>query len=177
MSIRLTRIFKYFAFTCMVLLFLTGVDVFAQSRVEEQLPKSYENIPEFADKLIKSYPDQKLRYENNFIVFSNGKRIVFDDRQDKSFESMLNDADIEDMFKITYRTDGEEPHYLEDSGRIRCEAFFKMMYGSNANEVRKNLVSLSWFGQKIKFSSVNGAADALRQVANDIQTNHPELVK
>ncbi len=169
-----------------ILLYFTIVnayysELYAQSSVEDQnsllISNGGSRIPDYASRIINAYPLQHLEYIDNKIVFPNGTMIVFDDGKTKSFESMLNDADIEDMFKIPYRVEISEPLYLEDSGRIRCEAFFKAMYGSTPQEVRKNLVSVSWFGQKIQFSAVNGAADALKRVAEDIEKNHPELKK
>ncbi len=133
-----------------------------------------EQIPEFAQKLILAYPEQHLKYQNHSIVFPDGTAILFDDGLDKSFEKRLNDPDLEDMFWLPYQTENP-PQYLEDPGRIRSEALFKKMYGSRSADVQKTLVSVSWFGQKLKFTRVNGAAEQLQKVADEISQNHPEL--
>ena len=48
------------------------------------------------------------------------------------------------------------------------------MYGSNKKAARRNLVSVDWFGQKIRFTKVNGAADQLRKVAIEL-SEQPQL--
>ena len=48
------------------------------------------------------------------------------------------------------------------------------MYGASAAEVRKKLISIPWFGEKVQFTKVNGAADSLRAVAAEL-AKHPEL--
>ena len=56
------------------------------------------------------------------------------------------------------------------------EALFKKMYGNTSAAVGKQLTTVDWFGQKLKFSSTNGAADSLRAVAREI-AQHPDLIK
>lgn len=163
--------------TCIVELSF-GLDAMAQTPNENAQvgTTSQNNIPQGAQRLIEAYPAQQLRYENNGIVFPDGISIVYDDGKEKSFEEMLDNSDLEDMFKVPYRTEGE-PNYLEDAGRSRCEAFYKKMYGSNAGAVKKTLVSVPWFGKSVKFTNVNGAAEQLGKVAKEIEEKHPELKK
>ena len=42
------------------------------------------------------------------------------------------------------------------------------MYGATAQEVSKKLVKVKWFGQQLRFSKINGAADSLRAVENEL---------
>ena len=88
---------------------------------------------------------------------------------------MLDNSDIEDMFFMKYPKD-ENMDYLQDAGRSRCEAFFKKIYGENAKAVKKNLVNVAWFGTTVKFTKINGAAEQLGKVANEIRRDYPELV-
>ena len=133
-------------------------------------------IPEEAMTLIRAYPDQNLTYEDNKIVFPDGTSFIFDDGKEKDFGTMLDDSDIEDMFSLPYDVEGD-PDYLADAGRSRCDSFFKKMYGNSAAEVQKKLVDVEWFGQKVKFTSVNGASRQLEKVAAEIASTHPELKK
>ena len=130
-------------------------------------------IPEKAQRLMDAYPEMGLKYTENQIVFPDGTAIPFDDGKTKDFITMMNDSDIEDMFSMPY-TSQAVPGYLQDAGRSRCETFFKKMYGRNAKSVQKNLVTVSWFGQKIKFSKINGAAAHLQEVGKEL-AEHPEL--
>lgn len=130
--------------------------------------------PDGAARLIKAYPAQKLRYAGNRIIFPDGYAIVYDDGKTKSFEEKLADGDIEDMFSAEYGS-SERPGYLADGGRIRNERFFQKMYGASAAEVYKRLVTVDWFGKKVKFTSVNGAAGRLQAVAEELAVNFPNL--
>lgn len=124
-------------------------------------------IPEGARKLMEAYPDAGITYEDNCIVV-NGERIVYDDGKEKTFLQKLDNCDVEDMFSMIYDTQATTPAYLNDAGRGRCEQLFKAMYGHNASEVSKKLVIVNWFGQKIKFTSVNGANKQLEKVAQEL---------
>ena len=125
--------------------------------------------------LMESYPQQRLKYKDNEVIFPDGTSFVFDDGKNKSFKEMLDNSDIEDMFRFLYCR-ADTPLYLADAGRSRCESFFKKMYGASADEVKKNLVSVDWFGKQVKFSKVNGAAEQLRKVADEL-SQHPDLIR
>ena len=143
--------------------------------MESQKPSESEmvsekTVPEKALRLIRAYPDLKLKYEDNHILFSDGTSMIYDDGKSKDYAELLDNSDIEDMFSMAYISEGNP------AGRSRCEPFFKKVYGENANTVKKNLVNVRWFGTKVKFNQRNGAAEQLQRVADEIQQNHPELV-
>lgn len=148
--------------------------LFSHAALGQDLP-SPQIIPEKAQRILQGYPDQHLQYRDNHIIFEDGTTVVFDDGKTKDFVSQLDDSDIEDMFSMRYISEGT-PGYLQDAGRSRCEPFFKKMYGRDAKTVSKNLVVVSWFGEKLKFSRINGAADHLKAVADEIAREHPELI-
>ena len=132
-----------------------------------------DTVPPYAARLLKAYPDQSMRYEANTIIFPDGTHIVADDGLEKDFVQRLDASDIEDMFSMSYDTIGD-PDYLADAGRSRCDPLFKKMYGSSEQEVRRHLVSVEWFGQKVSFTSVNGADKQLAKVAHEIATRYPQ---
>ena len=138
--------------------------------------QSETTVPPYAQRLIEAYPNFQLRYEDNHIVFKDGTRIVFDDGRQKTFVQQLDDCDIEDMFSISYNRKTSTPEYLNDCGRSRCETLFKKMYGNTAEKVRKNLVMVNWFGEKVQFTRVNGANKQLEKVAKEL-SQKPELKK
>ena len=131
-------------------------------------------IPIGAQILLDVYPDYVKGYQDGKLLMADGSSITYDDQREKSFVEKLDDADPEDMFSFKYDRKSWTPGLMQDAGRSRCEALFKMMYGNSASQVTKNLVSVSWFGENLKFSKVNHAADSLRAVAAEI-TGHPEL--
>lgn len=126
--------------------------------------------------LMDAYPDQISDYEDGEVILADGTHIVYDDGKEKTFDQILDNGDIEDMFYVAYEIPETEPAYLADAGRSRNEQLFKKMYGSNPDAVNKNLVPVSWFGQSLPFTSVNGAADQLKNVADEL-SRHPEFSK
>ena len=137
--------------------------------------KADAGIPAGAKAIIEAYPDQKFTYKNNAIVFADGSSIVYDDKKQKDYTHKMEGGDIEDMFSFKY-DQGSRPAKQADGGRCRCEAFFKKMYGGTKEAVMKNLVTIDWFGQKLKVSKVNHVDKQLEAVAKEI-AQHPDLVK
>lgn len=130
-------------------------------------------IPAGAAVLLEAYPDMVKSYADNRLTLADGTVVEYDDGREKDFVTMLDHSDPEDMFSMTYSRQSP-PEYLADAGRSRCEQLFKAMYGASAAKVRSHLVPVSWFGQKVDFTAVNGAADSLRAVAAELAA-YPEL--
>lgn len=135
-----------------------------------------QTIPDHAMTIIKAYPQFRLHYNDNAIVFVDGTKIVYDDGKKKGFVEMLDNCDIEDMFSMSYDAKSSVPGYLNDCGRGRNEQLFKKMYGRNETEVRKNLTTVEWFGQKVLFTKINGANKQLEKVAAELKSK-PYLKK
>ena len=128
-------------------------------------------VPLYAYVLQQSYPDFVRGYEDGSLILPAGTGMRCDDGKEKDYLQRLDDTDIEDMFRDVYPSGPPaRPAYLADPGRCRCEAFFRKMYGGTAQAVRRRLVPVDWFGQKIMFTSVNGAADSLRAVEAELRT-------
>lgn len=128
-----------------------------------------DSIPVNVQKIISSYTDFNLTYIDNYLLFPDGTRILYDDKKKKSFVERLDDCDVEDMFFVKYDSISRIPQYLNDCGRGRNELLYKKMYGSSESEVRKNLVTVEWFGKKLPFSNVNGAAVQLMKVEKELE--------
>ena len=137
-------------------------------------PATADEVPAGARILMEVYPDFVKGYQDGKILMSDGTTMTYDDKREKSFLKKLDDADLEDMFAFTYDRSSWVPGHMQDAGRSRCEAFFKKMYGASEAQVRKNLVTVSWFGQQVKFTRVNHAADSLKAFAAEL-ANYPDL--
>ncbi len=129
-----------------------------------------------AQKLISAYPDFLDRYENGFIVWKDGTKMLFDDGKPKSFEELLNSPDLQDMFAFGY-PQGDTftaPGYNQDPGRIRYEPFFKKMYGATKQEVLKNLDTVIWLPsslhKKILITRINGISEKLQAISDELDT-------
>lgn len=126
------------------------------------------SLPAGVRMLLEAYPQSIKGYENGRLIMVGGQKIVYDDGKKKDFQTMLDYSDPEDMFFTQYDSHSLPPEYLADAGRSRSEELFKAMYGGSEAAVRKNLVSVNWFGEKVPFTKVNGASDALRAVADEL---------
>lgn len=146
-----------------------------QPQVEAPSAKAEATVPEGAGRLLKTYPDHIKDYVDGNLVMADGTKIVYDSGKEKSFLDKLDHAEPVDIFAWTYDTTSTQPGYCEDPGRSRCEQLFKLMYGASSAQVQKHLVPVDWFGTKVMFSSVNGAADSLRAVSLEIK-NNPHLL-
>jgi peptidoglycan L-alanyl-D-glutamate endopeptidase CwlK len=141
--------------------------------VSYSIARSQNDIPEGLKKLLKAYPDFLESADQNNLYWKDGTVMVYDDGiTEKTHEEMLNDPDLEDMLFQEYtagRDWSEPPAENFEPGRIRYEPFFLKMYGNNSGEVNQNLESVTWVdGSVIAFSNVNGAADKLRLVINEL---------
>ena len=126
--------------------------------------------------LLESYPDQIKDIKDNYVILANGVKILYDDGKKKDFMGLLDDSDVEDMFVMPYKLPDPVPEYQYDPGRGRSEALFKAMYGDTKEKVHRNLKTVDWFGTKVSFQSLNGAADSLKAVAKEL-AQHPNLKK
>ncbi len=166
---------KIFTF---ILIFLASCNLFSQKQI-----KSFRNkkIPPEVQILMQVYPDFIVGYRDNYIIWADSTKMIFDDHKNKSFDELLNNPDIQDMFKYPYRTGKiDTPQVNYDPGRIRNEAFFRKMYGNSAEEVRKNLVPVKWLpssvNKTIYVTNINGVNKALQAVSDELDTI-PELRK
>ena len=135
--------------------------------------------------LVQSYPDFLDRADGNELVWKDGTRMAFDDGKGaKEFEAMLDDPDLEDMFSTPYPQgrSGTPPGFNIDPGRVRVAAFFNKMYGDCAKgEVTGNLVDVVWLpskgAEKLKASRVNGVAEQLQAVSDELDKLPEEFTK
>jgi hypothetical protein len=126
--------------------------------------------------LLSAYPDFLDRVEGNDLVWKDGTRMRIDDGKGiKTFDSMLDHPDIKDMFIMKYPVGvkGFAPKVNFDPGRVRYTPLFEKMYGNCDNQgFSASLVDVAWLpgktSTKLKFTRINGAADALQKVSNEL---------
>jgi len=126
--------------------------------------------------LVRAYPDFLDRIEGNELVWKDGTRMQINDgKGQKPFEALLNQPDIKDMFVMSYPAgdQGLAPDVNFDPGRVRYAPLFEKMYGDcrNSNLAAQG-ADVVWLrrkdGQTIKFSKINGAAEALQRVSDEL---------
>ncbi len=136
------------------------------------------------DRLVAAYPDQLKGHRGNDLIWRDGTRMTFDDGRAKDFQARLANADIEDQFAAPYPM-GEmlsDPEPDSDPGRFRNQEFFLKMYGDcRKGDVRKKLAEVVWLpkhgGSKIKITSVNGVAEKLQAVSNELDTLPDDMMR
>lgn len=142
-----------------------------------------DTIPAGIKKILSAYPGQFKGASKNAIIWNDGATMTFDDGiRNKSFQQLLDNADLEDQVNaMPYPRDGfTAPQKDNDPGRVRYEPFFLKMYGRTEQEVKENLVEITWLpksiNQKLKVSAINGVADKLKKISNELDQD-PELTK
>jgi hypothetical protein len=135
-------------------------------------------IPANVQKLMKFYPDV-LGFENNYLLFSDGSQLLYDDGKVKSFTEVLDSPDVEDMFKYEYKDwDSLKIPFQYDPGRIRNEEFFKKIYGNTKDAVKKNLVEITWcpklVNQKVLVTTKNNIHLKIDSLSAELD-DHPEF--
>ncbi len=131
-------------------------------------------IPEGLIKLKKAYPIFVDCVDHESLYLKDGTCYPYDDGEQKVMDTILVRPDIEEMMRFVYRRDETPavPTPMDEAGRIRFEPFIKKMYGGTEAEVRANLTTIIWLpgilNQELKVSRVNGAADSLQIISNEL---------
>ena len=123
--------------------------------------------PEFwAPQLTHAAPD-------NVLVSISGERFVFDEHKDLlPHTELLNQADLKSQMAQPYSAGfpATPPLRHQDPGRMRSQALFMAMYGTNPTEVQGHVVPVPWApsGGSLMFTRRNGAAPALERVGRTL---------
>jgi hypothetical protein len=128
------------------------------------------------DALVLAYPDTIQTRSGNDLILRNGVRLDMGaSGSAMSFDVVLSHASIRDMFRIAYPAGAPltAPAWNFDPGRFRNKVFFDAMYGDcRKGEVMRDLVSVVWlpkhWGHNIEVTRINGVADRLREVSDQI---------
>ena len=104
--------------------------------------------------LVKAYPDFLDRVDGNDLVWKDGTRQRIDDgKPAKTFEAMLDEPDIKDMFAMTYPAGdkGLAPAVNFDPGRIRYTPLFVKMYGDcQRSNLAADAATVVWLRSKYR---------------------------
>jgi hypothetical protein len=177
-----SRAFCIVAFVIVVM--MNALCVVATS-AQETYGTAPDNIREYLDRLVRSYPDKISGYDNEFMILKNGTKFrISDGRTNKTFQELLENPDIDDMFYVRYPAGAPptQPARNVDPGRVRFEPLFVAMYGDcETGDVAKNLRIVKWLpkhgGGTVTMSGVNGVAGALEAVSRDLDELPGDLIK
>lgn len=125
--------------------------------------------------LMLAYPEQIVDIEKDnkdfiYIVMKNGKKVLYDDKKNKSYDEKFFNADLEDTLSDIYPLNMIEKVMDNnfDPGRIRSYNFLGAVYGENQNDIEKNLKHIYTRYGTVMFSTVNNASEELKAALNDI---------
>ncbi|MDO4699718.1 MAG: M15 family metallopeptidase [Moraxella sp.] len=126
-----------------------------------------------ANCLIKAYPDSINAVQDDTIIFKNGKTLPIGKVANTPFTERLKRASVADQLSQTYPLDFKIPQQYQDAGRLRNDEFFINMYGGTSSAVSSQLVKVYWQPAKknLQFTKVNGAANQLKKVGDEIAQN------
>lgn len=126
-----------------------------------------------ANCLIKTYPDSINAVQDDTIIFKNGKTLPIGKVANTPFTERLKRASVADQLSQTYPLDFKIPQQYQDAGRLRNDEFFINMYGGTSSAVSSQLVKVYWQPAKknLQFTKVNGAAEQLKKVGDEIAQN------
>ncbi|MCV9960633.1 M15 family metallopeptidase [Pararhizobium sp. BT-229] len=121
--------------------------------------------------LITAYPETLLKAEDGHAHFRSGGTLPVDDGKAKDHAGKLATGDIEDSLSQIYPAGACEtkPDVNFDPGRIRSDALMMRLYGASAEQVEASLVSVDWFGKKLRVTKRQGAAAALEKVRDELK--------
>ncbi|MCC6488339.1 MAG: M15 family metallopeptidase [Candidatus Hydrogenedentes bacterium] len=140
-------------------------------------------LPAQLELLIKAYPDlDASRCTSQLLVWNDGTSVPISPQlAGRPDDQQLADATIRDQLLLVYPKGWpfEVPRVNHDPGRLRCDAFFRKVYGAAAKDVERQLIRVPWppagQGASVPFSNANGAAEALRKVGEELSTLTSEI--
>jgi hypothetical protein len=133
-------------------------------------------------KLMLNYPSVKA-VKDNTVFFLDGTTLPYDDKEVKTLDEKLKNADIEDNFAQPYPAFAPiaAPALNYDPGRFRNDALLKKLYGASKKEVEANLVEVNWLpaneGKKILFNKRENAAAQLQKISHELDKLPGEYMK
>jgi hypothetical protein len=78
--------------------------------------------PKEVEALLSVYLGKITTFSDNYLVFSDGSRLLFDDGKQRSTKELIENPDVQDMFTYSYpKGKIETPEKFCNPGRIRNE--------------------------------------------------------
>jgi hypothetical protein len=137
------------------------------------------------DRLVAAYPDWIAGYDETHLIMRDGTKFVISDKlTNKSFDTLLEKPDIDDMFYVPYPKGSPPapPARNVDPGRVRFEPLFVKMYGDcKKRDLASSLRSIEWLpkhkGGRVSVTTVNGVDKALERVSQELDALPADLIK
>ncbi len=125
--------------------------------------------------LMMAYPEyvqgvQKDNKEHVYLVMKSGRKILYDDKRQKSFEEKLNNPDLQDMLEQVYPL-GSVTKLMDknfDPGRSRVYELINDVYGNSRQQIEKNMMPVNTGYGVYSFNKNNKAAESLKAASKEL---------
>lgn len=135
--------------------------------------------------LMLAYPEYIVKVEKTsdnkvYCTMKSGKKIIYDDKLEKTHEQKLNNPDLQDMLEQIYPLN-QITNIMDktfDPGRARHYELLNEVYGSSKSSIEKNLISLKYGYTNYQFNSKNNANISLDTVLKELiplAKNRPDI--
>ena len=124
--------------------------------------------------LMLSYPKHitNIEKEDNkiYCVFKSGKKILYDEKLEKTQEEKFANSDLQDVLEEYYPLNKNTVLMDKDfnPGRCRNYALLEEVYGNSKQKIEKNLVNLKCGYANYQFNSCNSANIALDNALKEL---------
>lgn len=124
--------------------------------------------------LLLAYPEYIKDIEKSaegklYVVMESGKKIIYDDEKEKSYEQKMADPDLQDTMELSYPLSPIDKlmELNDDPGRFRNYTLLKEVYGKDQKSIEGQLTTVNVGGPACQFSKSNGAAQALKEAVSE----------
>lgn len=125
--------------------------------------------------LMMAYPEyiKDVTKENDgsvYIIMNSGKKVLYDDKKNKSFDEKLFNTDIQDMLEQPYplTSINKVMDKNVDPGRLRVYPILNEVYGQSKSKVEANLKMANLGYRRFQFNGNNNAAKSLENAVNEL---------
>ncbi|MDQ0148312.1 M15 family metallopeptidase [Eubacterium multiforme] len=115
-----------------------------------------------------------------YLIMKSNKKIIYDDKKEKSHNEKLINPDIQDMLKQPYPLNKNTKIMDKDfdPGRARHYDLLNEVYGNSRNIIEKNLKPLKYGYTNYQFNSKNNANISLENTLRELiplSKNRPDI--
>lgn len=125
--------------------------------------------------LMLAYPEyivgiEKIVDDKVYCIMKSNKKIIYDDRIQKSHEEKLGNPDLQDMLEQSYPLEKNDKLMDKnfDPGRARHYDLLNEVYGNSRSSIESNLISLKYGYTNYQFNSKNNANISLETALKEV---------
>ncbi|WP_315111792.1 M15 family metallopeptidase [Clostridium intestinale] len=121
-----------------------------------------------------AYPEHVKSVEKNgdkvYLIMKSGKKVLYDDKRNKTHDDKLQDPDLQDMMEQIYPLEMPKEIMKKDfdPGRARSYEIFNEVYGDSKKAIETNLIALQYGYTNYQFNSKNGAKTSLETALKEV---------